>query len=187
MEGESTGATPGLAKGVALGLVAAAARFCLSASIRDEISALTPSNVFQKDVDPAAMAVEPAVNAEDKASRVGASCCSSLRSWMPSVSRRPKSEMRVAWPSHGCLDPSVYDVCRMPLISHLGSQISNSTGSVTALHTWYALVSRNASSHSSPNGCKGFSSPARHLSRIPPQGNSAAHRRQRSIDREPGP
>ena len=45
-----------------------------SASIRELKSALTPSNVFQNEDDPAAKTDEPAVSAEDRTSRVGASC-----------------------------------------------------------------------------------------------------------------
>ena len=56
----------------------------------------TPSTAFRKPV-------EPAVNVREMASRVGASCCSNLSSWMPSASRRPISATTDGFSLHGCL------------------------------------------------------------------------------------
>jgi hypothetical protein len=48
--------------------------------------------------------VEASVNVREIASRVGASCCSSLRSWSPSLSRRPTSANTDGRSVHGCLN-----------------------------------------------------------------------------------
>ena len=50
--------------------------------------------------------VEPAVNVRDIASRVGASCCSSFSSCIPSDSRSPTSDKTEGFSLHGCLDTS---------------------------------------------------------------------------------
>ena len=47
--------------------------------------------------------VEPAASVREIASRVGASCCSSLRSWMPSESRSPMSATTEGFSLQGCL------------------------------------------------------------------------------------
>ena len=46
---------------------------------------------------------EPVLSAFVIASRVGASCCSSCNSRMPSCNRRPMSETAVTFVGHGCL------------------------------------------------------------------------------------
>jgi hypothetical protein len=56
----------------------------------------TPSTALRKFV-------EPAASVRETASRAGASCCSSLRSWMPSDSRRPMSEIADGLSPQGCL------------------------------------------------------------------------------------
>ena len=57
---------------------------------------LTPSTALKKFV-------EPAVIVREIASRVGASCCSSLSSWMPSERRSVMSAIALGFPLHGCL------------------------------------------------------------------------------------
>lgn len=56
----------------------------------------TPSTALKNPVDPAASVLPIA-------SRVGASCCSILSSWMPSVSRRPMSATTEGLSLQGCL------------------------------------------------------------------------------------
>lgn len=78
----------------------ATARFALSASNLEDISLLTPSKALKSDDEPAAMAVEPAVKAEDNTSRVGASCWSSLRSCRPSETLSARSHHAVVHKTH---------------------------------------------------------------------------------------
>lgn len=56
----------------------------------------TPATALKRFVDPAA-------NVLDTASRAGASCCSSLSSWIPSDRRSPMSDTTEGLSLHGCL------------------------------------------------------------------------------------
>lgn len=56
----------------------------------------TPATALKKFVD-------PAFKVRDIASRVGASCCSSLSSWIPSERRSPMSETTEGFSLQGCL------------------------------------------------------------------------------------
>ena len=53
--------------------------------------------------------VEPAASVREIASRVGASCWSSLSSWMPSERRRPMSATTEGFSLHGCLECGVLE------------------------------------------------------------------------------
>ena len=63
--------------------------------------------------------VDPAVIVRETASRAGASCCSSLSSCMPSVSRRPMSATTDGRSVHGCLRSLVRTALRDRLIKGL--------------------------------------------------------------------
>ena len=56
----------------------------------------TPSTALKK-------LAEPVVIVREIASRVGASCCSSLSSWMPSERRSVISAIALGFSLHGCL------------------------------------------------------------------------------------
>lgn len=120
---------------VAVGDVAAAARRWRSASMRELTSDRTPSNARKMDADPAA-------NADDTASRVGASDSSRRKSCNPSARRIPMSETGFTLPSQGCR----------------GSLRSKITGSVAASQISYAAEVRNAAANASPKGTNGFDS-----------------------------
>lgn len=142
----------------------------------------TPSNALKREDDPAAIA-------DDSASRVGASDSSNLRSCSPSASLSVRTIRPHTVPSTTAqvitnllsedrnLIPSTasprMDVCPVSAtiilshfsmyecrrISHLGSQMSNKTGSVHASHSSNAFVFLNAPSHCSENGWSTFPSP----------------------------
>jgi hypothetical protein len=93
---------------------------------------LTPSPALKK-FD------EPTVNVRAIASLAGASCCSSFSSWIPSCRRRPMSETTEGFSLQGCLifteKVTHVGLVRSAEKYHLGSIISNKTGSVILSQT----------------------------------------------------
>ena len=105
--------------------------------------------------------VEPAASVREIASRVGASCCSSLRSWMPSERRSPMSETTDGFSLHGCLcrcDERSSNKRRCD-VTYRASTMSNSKGSVTRSHTSYACDFLNSWIQSMLKSCCEFGSP----------------------------
>jgi hypothetical protein len=136
------------------------------ASNRVLTSFRTPSNALNSDA-------EPVANAEDKASLVGASCVSNLRSCIPSkldqvIPRRPgftypliSTQYRIRslpYPHKGVYAHQ-HNACIIPSCPHLGSQRSKRTGSVTSCHIPPAVLSVEAFNQASPNGANTLDSP----------------------------
>lgn len=96
----------------------------------------TPSTALKKFV-------EPAVRVRATASRAGASCCSSLRSWRPSCRRSPMSATTDGFSLHGWR----------------GSTMSKSSGSVVRSQTSYAFVCLNSDIQNGLKSSVEFASP----------------------------
>jgi hypothetical protein len=124
---EGAGDVVGLVLGLANGLVNVGSPMppgvCLCATIL-LTPPRTPSTALKKFVEPTEKTLVIA-------SRVGASCCSRLRSVRPSWRRRPMSDTMLGRSSQGCLEQGGV---RSPsiefLFTHFGSMISNRIGSV---------------------------------------------------------